>query len=72
MNTTNKSGKGHRIDSDQEQRAIDKLEEMWDRELAKGDDEFYDSVNPRRSEPGKENEKDEEHRQQPRRKGRRM
>jgi len=29
--------------SDAEDKALDKLEEMWDRQILKGDDEFYES-----------------------------
>jgi hypothetical protein len=28
---------------DAEDKALDKLEEMWDRQILKGDDEFYES-----------------------------
>jgi len=66
-----KPGKGKNIDADQEQRAIDKLEEMWDRELAKGDDEFFESTDRHRAAESKDNEQQEQQ-QQPRRKGRRM
>lgn len=67
---SDKPGKGKNIDADQEQRAIDKLEEMWDRELAKGDDEFFESTDLHRAAENKDNQEHEE--QQPRRKGRRM
>ncbi|MBX2914714.1 MAG: hypothetical protein KF856_05490 [Cyclobacteriaceae bacterium] len=67
---SDKPGKDKTIDADQEQRAIDKLEEMWDRELAKGDDEFFESTDRYRATESKDNEQQEE--QQPRRKGRRM
>ncbi|MEO7988600.1 MAG: hypothetical protein ABI663_03605 [Chryseolinea sp.] len=71
MNSTGKSDKGKELDSDREQRAIDKLEEMWDRELAKGDDEFFESAYPHRSTENKDHEQNEEQ-EQPRRRGRRM
>lgn len=29
-------------DADPHQRALDKMEEMWDRELAKGDDDLFE------------------------------
>ncbi len=66
-----KPEKGKTIDADQEQRAIDKLEEMWDRELAKGDDEFFESTDRHRAAESKDDQQQEEQ-QQPRRKGRRM
>lgn len=68
---SDKPGKGKTIDADQEQRAIDKLEEMWDRELAKGDDEFFESTDRHRPAESKDNQQQEEQ-QQPRRRGRRM
>jgi hypothetical protein len=71
MSSTGKSDKGKPRDADQEQRAIDKVEEMWDRELAKGDDEFFDSAYLHRSAENKDHEQNEEQ-QQPRRRGRRM
>lgn len=67
---SDKPGKGKTIDADQEQRAIDKMEEMWDRELAKGDDEVFESTDRNRAAETKDNQEQEE--QQPRRKGRRM
>lgn len=30
-------------DKDNERRSLNAIENMWDRELAKGDDEFYES-----------------------------
>lgn len=68
---SDKPGKGKNIDADQGQRAIDKLEEMWDRELAKGDDEFCESTDRHSAAESKDNQQQEEQ-QQPRRRGRRM
>lgn len=68
---SDKPGKGKNIEADQEQGAIDKLEEMWDRELAKGDDEFFESTDRHSAAESKDNQQREEQ-QQPRRRGRRM
>lgn len=68
---SDKPGKGKDIDADQQQRAVDKLEEMWDRELAKGDDEFFESTDRHRAAESKDNDQHEEQ-QHPRRRARRI
>jgi len=44
-------------DERSEHTAIDKLDEMWDRKLAKGDDEFFESFRKDRSGTNKESER---------------
>jgi hypothetical protein len=66
---SNKSCKA--IDTDLEQRATDRLEEMWDRALAKGDDEFFDSATKYRA-SNSNNKELHAHQQRPGRRGRRM
>lgn len=41
MNHTDNKKQQHTSNDDD--KAIDKLEEMWDRQILKGDDEFYES-----------------------------
>lgn len=48
----NKPTKDDRPD-DQLEREIDILEKMWDRELAKGDDELFESATRHRANPEK-------------------
>jgi hypothetical protein len=36
-----------------EDKALEKLEEMWDRQILKGDDEFFESRRPSRPEKAK-------------------
>jgi len=51
MNTQDKPKRGEH--STEDDAALDKLEEMWDRQIMKGDDEFFESRIPSKSSTSK-------------------